>query len=273
MAIVSTTLQSRSCSINEKYEPSYTHVYLVRTDNKFQSLPSIRSAPGIAVGSQYPDDSLAGCNSIDSSPYGDDGYWHSVTVNWGPWPEKEENPLDEPPTEEWGAAQFDKQIEKDCFGVPFLNSAGVPPRDIQTMDDSRTVLVITRNEATFDPAVAQVYRDKLNRDVFFGAPPLTAKMKPITASRQFSPICGFYYQVKYEIEFNLESGWAVEFLNCGTHERTIDGKLVPILKNGVPVDEPVPLNLLGQELIAGANPEMLTYQVYHDIDFSPLNLE
>ncbi|WP_254510424.1 hypothetical protein [Anatilimnocola floriformis] len=271
MGIVSVALQSRNCSINEKSEPSYSHVYLVRTDNKLQNLPSIRSAPGIAIGDSYFDDSFAGCNGVDSQPYGEDGFWHTVTVNWGPWPEREENPLNEPTQVEWNLSQFELEVEKDRNGKPIVNAAGMPPRDILTKDDSRPILTVTHNEASFNGALAYSYRDTVNRAAFFNAPRGTVKVMNISASRQFSPICGFFYQVKYEFAFNLD-GWAKEFLNCGTHELDA-GKLKPILINGKPTDEPVPLTRAGAKLPAGAAPVMLKFDVYHEADFGAFNLE
>src|SRR5579884_2127166 len=158
------------------------------------------------------------------------------------------NPLLRPSEIKWSFAQFQRIADVDIYGAAVVNSAGEafdPPAE---KDDSRPVLVVTRNEAGFDPGIAYLYRDAVNSDAFFGAPPGTAKIQAIEATRHYENNF-FYWQVTYTIHFRPD-GWNLNLLDQGFNYLDTDGKTKLLIrdKNGAAVSKAVPLNGVGASL-------------------------
>lgn len=270
MAVVNVTaIKDRQASINSKYEPSYTHTYLVETDDPYTSPAAVRNSVGFGIGDSYTYDANAKCTSVSASCTSEDGLWWTVTVEFGKWEEKPENPLDKPLEIEWSFAQFEKDVDEDVDGKAVVNKAGDPFLETIKKDDSRPILSITRNEASFNYALAYQYRDVVNRSPFYGAPKGTVKVSNISSSRQFDANFGYYWTTKYEFSFALE-GWKKKVLNVGMREK--DGnKRKNVLVNGVPVNDPVPLDKDGKVMPPGNPPLVLEFKVYPEADFSVFN--
>jgi hypothetical protein len=207
-----------------------------------------------------------------------------VRVEYGPpanerEQDQEPNPLLRPAVLSWGFAKSSRVAWRDSKGKPVVNSAGEffdPPVEC---DDSRPVLTISRNERSFNPALAISYQDSVNADSFLGFRPGVVKVAGISATNQVENNF-FYWAVHYEFEFRRE-GWTTEILDQGRN-RLVDGKLVPIYqrdKNGQPIDNlivavPVKLNGEGGELV-NSNPEIahyVPYFFYKSLPFSALRL-
>lgn len=195
--------------------------------------------------------------------------------------EDSRNPLLRPAEVGWSFTRYRKPVRKAnlyAIGgavnsavdtvVPVVNSAGDPFVPIPEIDDSRLVLSVSRNEATFDPLVAIDYQDAVNSDGFLGAAKRTAKLN-LSAKRDWDKVIGPYYKVQYEIEFRRE-GWLLSILDAGLHD--LNGKVL-IDTNGQPYSDEVPLNGFGGKL---ANPDdgyvYLDYIVYKERPFAALNL-
>ena len=150
-----------------------------------------------------------------------------------------------------------------------MNSAGDwfdPPL---VRDDSRPVLTIVRNEADFDPEIADSYRDTVNDDYFFGAAAGRVKCVSITGKQLFSADVlpgGFYWVVTYTFQFNRD-GWASPLLDQG-FRRLVSGSRRAILVDGQPASAPVLLDGSGGVLTPGDPPVYQTYHLYLEADYS-----
>lgn len=220
------------------------------------------------VGSAHPDDASASVQSIQVSCQSRDGTDWSVEVEYGPIRPGESSPLLEEPEVDWGLAAYQRIADADRDGNPIVNSAGDPYDPPLTRDDSRPLLTIVRNEATYSPLLADAYRDTVNLATFFGAPAGTVKCKSITAKRAWSPLVagGFYWVVTYLFEFNRD-GWTSRPLDIGY--RRLDGaNRRQILIDGQPATSPVPLDGAGGVLTPGDPPVFLAFELYPEADYA-----
>ncbi len=98
-------------------------------------------------------------------------------------------------------------------GDPIVNSAlgrfDPPPE----FDDSRLTLTIARNELYVDPATLQLYKDAVNADYFWGAPPGTVHLKPIDADGAYRNGI-YFYATTYSLHFREEK-WLATVLDQG----------------------------------------------------------
>lgn len=271
-------------SIDSRWQRTYTRSWRVQCDSRRDGPVTARSAAGIpALGTSYEVTSTekdtgsyvqsitCRCESASANP--DHAQW-KVTASYGPYDATawSQNPIEWPLKLSWSWAQYERIIWADVDGNPILNSAGDPFSDPVTIDDSRPVLRVTRNEATFDPALVDLYRDKVNSGAFCGAPAGYVKMAAPTAELAFNPDAGgFYYVVTYEFHFNRD-GWKKSILDQGFAEK-VSGKLKPIMNQGQKVDEPVPLNGSGARLPVGGTAVFLEFDVYEEADFSALGFD
>ena len=138
-------------------------------------------------------------------------------------------------------------------------------------DDSRPVLTIVRNEASFNAGLAWLYRDCVNSDAFFDAGPGMVKVSNISATRKWNPLFGWYWPVSYEFTFDA-NGYAKYLLNQGFRELDSDtGKLKLVTVNGVPVSEPVLLSKKGQVMPPNSPPYGLKFDIYYEASFGVFN--
>lgn len=210
MAIKSVHLlkKSRDGNFDENGGRQYRSVYLVQTSDPHVSHHAVMTATGIPQrGTAHPEDSGAKVKTIDAEVDNDDGLKWLVSVTWqSPTLEIETSPILEPPEISYGFAQFSRVADKDIDDNPIVNSAGEtfdPPLE---QDDSRAVVLIKRNEASFYFARAIAYQDAVNTDAYSGAEPGTLKIARITADRKVHSVFGVYYEVTYEIHYRPD-GW------------------------------------------------------------------
>lgn len=284
----------RSASEDEVGNRTYRRVFKVSTDNASYGARKVASVLGIQRGDYYEIgvssdpfyeiDTGAFVRSINAEQLfsdtgdSDDGTIWICTVEYGPInPERAEDPgstdplLDEP-TEEWDSEDREELIDQDRFGNPVLNSAGDRFDPPLTDDVSRSILVIERNERTFDDSIASVFRNAINLDTFRGYEPGTVKIKRITARRVYNTQIGVYFRVRYEFHIN-EEGWLKRPLNAGMRQLSSDGTTYEaILVQGMPVSEPVPLDENGRALPPDGTPIFLEFEVGKWLSFAELNL-
>lgn len=167
-------------------------------------------------------------------------------------------------------------------GEPF-----VPP---PTMDASKLILTITRNEPITapHPALSALYQDAVNSDVFWGANPGVVKVANIQARRETRQIVAAngsrtfaYLRVSYTFHFK-GSGWDVQLLDKGTwywsqpNKSRDPAQTTPAKKqrfmsaDGQPIDGL--LDGTGHRLPDGALPVFLAARSYNYMKFSVLNL-
>jgi hypothetical protein len=205
--------------------------------------------------------------------------WH-VTVSYSNHTDQpelgQENPLARPSEIKWSFCQFQKLAVEDAYGTAIGNSAGEKFDPAPEKDDSRPVLVVTRNELGFNPALAYAYRDAVNSDWFFGADPGTAKVQSIEAERHYENNV-YFWKVTYTVHFRPE-GWRLKVLDSGYHELDADTGELSIIQDkfGHQVSSPARLNGYGsvlkraRSITTGTMTDDQTYLLIADPTFYPV---
>lgn len=157
------------------------------------------------------------------------------------------HPLNAPAEVSWDFISYTRPMVRDARGVSVTNSSNEKYEPGAMMEDTRPVLRVTRNEATFDPALALLYQDATNSDVFAGALPGTAKVQHITGKRQVD-VGLVYHSVTYEISFRRES-FVREILDTGF--RNARGQLFYDTLTNTPLANSSSLNGRGYQLARG----------------------
>lgn len=256
---------TRSYSLNEKNEHSYTLTYQVISNDRHESPYTVAAAIGVDIGDAL---GYARCTQISSDCISEDGLQWKVTVTYGKMTDSDPNPLNEPVDIQWSFEQFQKITDRDINGTAILNSAQDPFQEPVEIDDSRPVLTVTRNEASFNSALAYQYRDAVNSTYFYGEAG-TVKVSNISSTRQFDQQIGFYWKTTYAFHFN-PMGWDKVILDQGFREK-VAGKKKNILVQGVPIQESTLLNGAGAKLNVGGNPVFRTFRVYPRLPFTVFN--
>lgn len=271
----------RSGAIDENFQGTYTRNFEVQTDDPLTGIIAVRNAPGIAIGtpysigtigaSYYEEDPGAFAKSIRAQQDGKEPTKWQVSIEYGPWQSREANPLEEAPKVSYGFAQFQMVVWRDKDGLAMLNSAGDPIDPPVVRDESRMVINITRNEATYDPDLADTLKDVVNDGVWRGRPARTWKAAAPTGDPANHPACGDYYVVKYQFAYNPDT-WDWYQLDQGYRE-VVSGARKLIMLDNAPASSPVPLNGSGGKLAVGGTPVFRQFKLYKEIDFSVFDLE
>lgn len=278
MAILSVDRLSsgRTGNVNQVGVRNYTAVYRVITDNKEDGPQVVRQATGIPRvldGYNNGNDVDAGARVVDVRADLQDEksltVW-KVTVEYssdsGQSGQQQEDPLDRPAVQRWSFNRYVKLVEKYLDDKKFSNTADEPFEPYE-IDDSRPVLEVTRNQASFNPVLAYEYRDAVNSDAFFGAAPGTAKVASISAS-QSEENGILFWVVRYAIEFNPD-GWQPKIRNQGLMMRNSTGDQVNATNDkGQPTTTAIDLAQDGTKLAAGAAAIYLDFRMYPKKPFS-----
>ncbi len=190
----------------------YRLEYIAVCDNRNDGIQAIYANPDCPkIGSQYGAgteiDPVATCVEFD----GDQNQENPFV--WDCYAEFDtdrlvsaitDNPLNQPPDIRWGSLKYEIPLVKDLRDIPIVNSSNEPFDPPFTIEQTRRVLTIVRNEATYDPAVSLAYEDAVNLYTFAGAPPYCAKINTFTGQKFVTNGITFW-QVTYEIEFRRES--------------------------------------------------------------------
>ena len=139
--------------------------------------------------------------------------------------DEQDNPLAEPADIDWTF----ETIQQPIIGTPdqnisiigstaFLSGAVKSPageiyNPPPMMDESRPVVTISRNEASFSVQNAVLYQNAVNSDFFFGVPARCAKMRGITGRKETRKGLTFW-RVTYTIAFKRDS-WDLYVTNYG----------------------------------------------------------
>lgn len=126
----------------------------------------------------------------------------------------------------------------------------------------------------------KVYEGKLNSTTFAGAVKgslLCESMEPSEAGNgKYLITARFAYREPKTLFSLTYEGWTDTVLNLGrrTKGAIVDGRreYPPIIMNGVPVSDPVPLDSGGQRLADGSNPIVLAFNHYSYINFNDLGI-
>lgn len=289
-------LEGATAELDNRRQATYARVFQVESDTlKLRpgtAINAVMSTYGIQIGTAYKvldpadnatvleEDAGSFCQKISSSLQGqaDDGCTFDVSVSYGPAGGDSQvfpaNPVDHPIKISWGFARYEKVVEEDTDGKAIVNSAGDYFDPPITTDDTRPVLKIVRNEATYDPILADNWKDRVNEDAWWIFKPGTVKAGEFTAELAYNPECGFYFVVSYEFEINPD-GWKRKVLDQGL--RTLDpdtDKVAAILDDkGQPVSSPVLLDGNGGKLASGDDPVFMEFEIYKTATFADLNFD
>jgi hypothetical protein len=190
------------------------------------------------------------------------------------------NPEFEVPEREWDWEVSHVAMPTDLDGKPFVNSANQPLTPAPTIEIARPVLVVTRNELTFDVDVATQYAFAVNSDKFFGWEPETIQCLPPRAKTVYRGALE-YQRVTYRLRFHgADSGgtWQPQFLDCGTSHidtrvgSATENQPVPIIVRSAPISHPVLLDGNGQRQIIPAGKvgvaKFIDRRTYNKLPFS-----
>ncbi len=220
------------------------------------------------------------CTGVSIEPVpGDDGYpfskvWkidatYSNQVDTASLGDDEDNPLDDPAVIEWSSSVYQVPAIVDRDGNALVNGANEAFDPPHLLEEHRPVCIITRNEATYNAAIANEYANAVNSDVFAGIQPGYAKMLPPRA-RRLTRGSYTYWEVVYEIEISKRQYNPTGILAQGFKYRPAAGDqeqnyIDPATNQ--PPSSPILLNLNGTKaddpLGNGALP------VFHEFNFFP----
>lgn len=271
----------RSSKQGSDWKRNYTRLFQLKA-TKDLGPKAVREGVGLAIadtyafgsesdGGAFVNDIEVTCSKASKSYY----YW-DATVQYGPIDPSVNplNPLNEQPRVAWGWAQFQEAVTKDRDDNPVLNTAFDPFDPAISRDQSRPILSLVRNEATFDQDLADSLRDTVNDAPWWGAAAGKVKIANISAARQYNADAGgWYWEVSYEFQFNRD-GWAARPLNAGFRQLNTGGtQQEQIYRDGQPIGSPALLDEDGHVIDPGGTPLFLEFDIYPESDFSLLNFD
>lgn len=278
MSVISSSIKEigvgRKYSSDENLQRTYTRRFQAFTDSGSDEgvtvTIAVAAAFSLARGVAYPLDSQSFVKHWDAECLTegvDNEYEWVVNFYYGPDQySTTQNPINKPLDIKWSGSKYQENIDRDVFDVPILTAADMPYADPIERDASRSLLTITRNEASFNDNIAAYYRDTINADYWYGKAPGTCKVEDIQAETQYDNTYGLYWQCKYIFAINND-GWDRILLNAGYHEK-VDGKIKNILIQGVKPELPQLLDATGRALPQGGLPTYKKYYIYNRLPFS-----
>lgn len=274
--IIGERVGSRSGSRAIGRKRSYTRVLIVETDQTGAGPLTIRSLAGIpklydTYASGDEADASARCKSI--TPRQISKFIWEVTCVYETLDSEDpqENPLNRPYEVSWSGSRYSKPVYKDiATGRAIASSAGQPFDPPPEADNTRLVLSVARNEASFNHLLASLYADAVNSDQFFGAAPGYVK-SACPKSQLVHEEDWHYWRTTYEFEFHPD-GWNARPLDAGTYYLDSEGNKVLPAADGTNMAAEILLNGSGGELASGGTPFFHDYQIYRRLPFASLGL-
>jgi len=258
---------------NRVYERTYEVVCTALTDTE----AAVLGASGLpAIGAAHPGDSKVYCKNLRATRV--EGLtWH-VTARYevpqsSTGGEYAEDPTTLDPEITFGDEVYEEAADKDKDGVAVLTSAKRPFDPPLMLPWPRRVIVITRNEATFNAATAEGYINTVNSaQITVAGLTISAGcglMRRLNAQKAWAPNGDAYWIVTYEIAVDNRRGWTARVLDQDYY--TLDKNCCKD-ESGRPATRPMPLNGYGYQLAAGGTPVFLTFTVYTTAAWSGLSL-
>jgi len=262
-------------------------------DDKMDGILTVEAhgdCPAIGEGYAYGSESDATivCTDVKIDPRVDNsGYegskvfditaTYSNAVPSGGLGEDEEDPLDDPPEYEFRFNKYQVPALVDVDGNPVVTGADESFDPPYMIDENRPVVIITRNEASFNPAFAVEYQDAVNEDSWAGLDPGQAKMNLYARTATRGSIS--YFIVTYEIECRWQGWNPTGILAQGfKYRKAASGQVENYIDpaTGEPPSSPILLALDGTKspdpLGDGALPYFHEFTFYREKNFSALNL-
>lgn len=284
----------RSGNIDDKYRRDYRRVFQVITNNTYDEAAAIIASPLVNAdvpslwdsyenrdGSFVDNGALCTKITIDQNPEEPTDWTLTCEFSSNVTDETLQNkdPLSRPPDISVDFDQFQEPFDVDLVGQSLVTSAGQKFDPPVMRDDSRPVIVIERNEPTFDYTVAANYKDAINSDIVLGFQPLTLKLR--MGARRAYENGVIFWRVRYQLSYKFPD-WRFHLIDQGTMQLDAARKL----KNCVDffnhaVTSPVLLDGNGHQLInptvAAPNPlpnavELPEFIGYNELPFAVFHL-
>jgi hypothetical protein len=312
MSIVSVTRlpEGWSGGFNQNWERHYRQVFRVTTSDRLDGPNTVYTASDPVTGLTIP---LRGAAYYVTATERDPGSFVQsiepafesfaaeaggcswlVAVTYGQYQMNTwtEDPIGWPLRIQFGGTQQSKIAYVDKDGKAVMNSADDyydPPPEV---DDSRSVLIVSRNEGIhdFDFLKTEYYRDCVNDALWNGFAARQLKLGLITTgepqSKQVGGSIVWYYQVNYPFSVNRDT-WDSKLLDQGFTR--LDGDSPPVYdpvsgleilhrveirdKHGQRPSAPVFLDGDGNELPTTSPVVVKDFRIYAERDFSALSLD
>jgi len=290
MAVVETRELFRSRSRSSAFGdvPTYTRIFLVRTDTADTDFKDIGEGPGIAWLDQHPENEDAFLADSNIQQEGDSPFHYRVTLTYKGMKPEDANPV---PTDRPPQFSFSGSIASaPCFWhypnnndnntkAIIVNTAGDPIGGLDRDEGEFTVSISANTEPPFPYAKAQNYVGAINSDTWSGGAPKTWKCMSITGNRKIEDVNGEQY-IYYEVSATLAyrpTGWDLQTWDVGfnyiqggswnpvTKTRT-GGLRRPIMSGNEHVSEPAALSQ-GVAKAPGVAPDLVTFRIYKMLPF------
>lgn len=276
-------------------------VFWVRTDNTKDGAIVALNAPGVPLlYSVYFDGLVVNLNYVakrkTATNHSDSQKLWKVEIEYeakSSENDDEQNPVNKPATYSWSDFSTAVEMLVDTAERKCENTAYQPfDPPIETLKVT-DVLTITRAEASYDSNAMAYYKNTLNPTPIFGWGARTGRMDSISATSEFDPEYGAYWNVTYAIHFRLESSWVPTIAQAQLIGATNIGpwdearrNVGTRYKNGSKVDtargidgyefsDPVDLKEDGEKLAFAdrATPFYIVFKPFADKSWSALRLE
>lgn len=273
--------RGRSRSANLEGNPTYTRIFLVRTDRVNPNLSNVAAAPGIAWRDPHPDDPNAFLVESSTQQDGESPFHYKVTYQYRYLDESEKLPWNRPAQFSFSGSlasapayyYYPNQGDNNTKRI-IVNTAGDPLQGNDRDEAEFSVSIQYNQQPPFDYVKAQLYVGAVNSDTWSGGQPNTWKCQSISANRKIETISGntpssppvkvVYYETSIQIAYRA-SGWDLQTWDVGFNE-VIGGRRFKIMAGSEPVSEPAALTN-GRQKPPGQPPDMLTFRIYRQLPF------
>lgn len=298
------TFEGRGGSTAETFEERYNRVFLVITDdiraNGVTEVGDVKAAvdpnDGTAIpqiGDQHPEATLLGARAVatevDAQQQTDCPDKWVVRVRYTTLPNPSDvNPLLREAQIAWDVSLIQIAAQTGTYlpgagldgneetNKPVVNSAGDPYDPPVMIDEPRIVLRVTKNLERFPREQLRTHVNHVNKDAWYGFPVGTVKLNGIAAPNWQIENGIFFWPCTYEFHVKYfgpvaKQNWLYQILDAGMNEMR-NGKKVPILKDGLQVSSPWPLDGSGvrlDDIYTNATPfRYRWYKFYDSVNFS-----
>ena len=283
--------EGRQASVDSKYQRTYTRIFLVGTDSGNYGPAYAGSHPSLPViFSQHPEDAAAFCVRISPVQDSQEPTLWRVTAEYSYNPDlggsgnpaidgqqqgvapadRKANPTTRPNDYSVATSTYPMAVWKDVVtNKAIVNKAGdpfLPPMEMQRAEATITVGLNSLN-APSGAWLGSVGCVNSNTMVIgaYNANPGQVKLNSISA--QFLYENGINYW-RWTLVWGYRTSWAAEVLNQGLREKR-GTKVYPIydVATGYKIDQPVLLTNDGEEAPQGADPVILSFNIYPRVTF------
>lgn len=284
--------RGKSRSANIEGVPTYSRIFLVRTNTVRPNMQDVAAAPGISWRAAFPDDVNAFLVDSNTQQDGESPFHYKVTYTYRFLDESEKIPWLRPATFSFAGSlasapafwHFPTPGNNQTKAI-IVNTAGDPLSGLDRDEAEFSVTIQWNQRPPFNFRRAQEYVGAVNSDEWSGGNPNTWKCVSISANRKFEVISNdtdppakcFYWDTTVNLSYR-NTGWDIQTWDVGFNE-IVGGTWNPslgvrtggtrrkILAGSEPVSEPAALSQ-GIAKPPGQPPDLVTFRVYRALAFT-----